>query len=181
MTSCGGVASTAPSAGFEPTSRAWAEAAAGKASAARTDDEATGLRKDELEQVRPGRDEAAAAVEGLGAVVPALDDDLEPLRAVRDRVALGPLEQLLADALLLVSRMHTELFDPKRGSGFLDRDVAGGLPGQLGDEDGIPRRGSRACAVVALGEGELRDREQRPSSSVRKGRIVTLRYGTPGT
>ena len=113
LTSCGGVASTAPSAGFEPTSRAWAEAAAGKASAVRRTTRLLALRKDELEQIRPGRDEATAAVEGLGAVVPTLDDDLEPARAVRNRVSLGPLEQLLADASFCREPGVADLFDPK--------------------------------------------------------------------
>jgi hypothetical protein len=107
------VASTAPSAGFEPTSRAWAEAAAGKASAVRRTTRLLALRKDELEQIRPGRDEATAAVEGLGAVVPTLDDDLEPARAVRNRVSLGPLEQLLADASFCREPGVADLFDPK--------------------------------------------------------------------
>jgi hypothetical protein len=77
VTVVGAVASTAPSAGFETTSLACADAAAGSASAARTTARLQSLQKDEFEAILPGGDEAAAAVERDGAVVPARP----PLRA----------------------------------------------------------------------------------------------------
>src|SRR5581483_6335612 len=138
-TSSGGVASTARSAGFEPTRRACAAAVAGSASASRTAARLQRLRQDELEEIRPGRREPAPAVESGGTLVLRLDDDLQTRRTGRDRVALRPVEQLATDPLFLVSRMHAELFDAEGGIGFLDRDVAGRLALQLGDEDGIRR------------------------------------------
>src|SRR5205823_6116542 len=120
------------------------------------------LREDEREQIRPHRGEPAAAVERLGAIVPALDHDLQPARPGRDRVALRPLEQRPADALVLVHGMDAELLDAKDPVVFLDRDVPSRLAGQLGHEDGIAHQRRQRAAVVGLGEGELRDTEQRP-------------------
>src|SRR5581483_9820641 len=153
-----GVASTAPSAGFEPTRRACAAALAGRASARRTATRLQSLRQDELEKLRTDRSEPAPAVESGGALVPHLDDDLQTGRAGRDRIALRPVEQLATDPLFLVSRMHAELFDAEGGIGFLDRDEAG-IP---------PERVERA-ALVGLCEGQLRDPEQQPLILVSEG------------
>ena len=111
----GAVASTAPSAGFEPTSRACADAAAGRASASEDDGEATepAAGRARADPARRGRSRGRGRTRRRGR-----SRSRRRSRAAsaptRDRVALGPVEQLAADALLLVGRVHTELFDAER-------------------------------------------------------------------
>src|SRR5687767_2980930 len=94
------------------------------------------LRKDELEQIFAGRNEAAAAVEALGAGISTLDDDLKRPRSLPDRVPLGVLEETPPDALGLALGADEELVDPHRRLSLLECHVAGGRALNLGDEDG---------------------------------------------
>src|SRR5581483_2529372 len=83
--------------------------------------------------------------------------------------ALRPVQQLTADSLLLVSRVHAELFDAEAGIGFLECDVARRLALELRHEDGIPPERIERAALVGRGEGELRDAEQQPLILVSEG------------
>src|SRR5207247_2314866 len=120
------------------------------------------VREDEDVEVGSGRSEPPASVEGEGTLVAGLDDDLEPLGTAGDRIALRPLEQLPTDPFCLVSRMHTELFDPEAIPGFLEGNVARGLAAELGDEDRVAGERRDRPVVVLLPEGELRNPEQQP-------------------
>src|SRR5688500_12189403 len=111
-------------------------------------------REHELEQVRPGVDEAAAAVEGRRPAVVARDDDLERERLLRDGEALRVLEELPADALGLVLGAHEELVDANRVARPLERDVARGRALQVGHEHGLPlENGERAPVGAAVEAG----------------------------
>src|SRR5262249_41831252 len=70
-----------------------------------------GVRKDELEEVAARALEASPPVEVESAAIVGLDHDLQSQHAFRDREALDVLDELAADALVLVVRADEELLD----------------------------------------------------------------------
>src|SRR5438105_9166576 len=89
---------------------------------ARTDRSA--LRQRQLEDVVAGAREAAPAVEVDRTAVVRLHDDLQPDGTLRDRVALRVVDELPADALVLVPRADEELLDPDDVAVVVQGDVA---------------------------------------------------------
>ena len=131
---------------------------------------ASGLGKDELEEIFAGRNEAAAAVEPLSPRISALDHDLERSRSLPDRIALGVLKETPPDALGLVLGADEELVDPHRRLSLLEGHVARRCALDLGDENRLALQDAQ-CPLVGPAV-EAREAEEE--------RLVLVPEGTDG-
>src|SRR5215204_5768217 len=96
------------------------------------------LRERQLEPTRArARGKPVAPKRRECGFLVAVDDRLDAARVVGDRVALGVLEQLPLDRLVLVLGHDEELVDPERLRSLVDGHEAGRSTVDLGDEDGV--------------------------------------------
>jgi hypothetical protein len=98
---------------------------------------ALGLGQDQLEQVLSRGNEPPTPVERDGAAIRILDHGLQRTSALRDREALGELEQLPPHSFGLVRGADEKLLDADAVARPLDGDIAGCRAFDLGDEDRV--------------------------------------------